>query len=128
MIAGVLMGIGAAAGGCNVGMYNAIGNLSPLALPWVGLVQRHLWFVALVQGDGAHHLGFGSKTFEFRGADWIGIAGIGGLIGWPTTMVTLMATMQRPSIPCLVCCSWPLPSVMHATRSRCMIRVFVNLI
>jgi hypothetical protein len=87
MIAGVLMGIGAAlAGGCNVGgMYNAIGNLSAAGFAmWVGLVPGAIFGLWLLYKEMEHITwgSGGSKTFEipYVAQIVIGIAGIGGLI------------------------------------------------
>ncbi len=87
MIAGVLMGIGAAlAGGCNVGgMYNAIGNLSASGFAmWVGLVPGAIFGLWLLYKEMEHITwgSGGSKTFEipFVVQLVVGIAALVGLI------------------------------------------------
>lgn len=87
VVAGILMGIGAAlAGGCNVGgFYNAIGNLSANGfVMMIGLVfgavtglKYIYWEMENVSwGSG------GAKTFEFPAAvqGFIGVATIAGLV------------------------------------------------
>ena len=85
VIAGLLMGIGAAlAGGCNIGgMYNAIGNLAANGFAmWLGLVPgalAGLWLLYkemehITWGEG------GSKTFEIPYIVQI-IAGVAALAG-----------------------------------------------
>lgn len=85
MIAGVLMGIGAAlAGGCNIGgMYNAIGNLSASGFAmWVGLVPGAIFGLWLLYKE-MEHISWGSggsKTFEIPFIVQV-VVGVVGLIG-----------------------------------------------
>ncbi|HID97706.1 MAG TPA: YeeE/YedE family protein [Thermodesulfobacteriaceae bacterium] len=70
MVAGVLMGVGAAfAGGCNVGgMYNAIGNLAANGFAmWLGLVAGVILGLKYIYWE-MEHISWGSggaKTFNF---------------------------------------------------------------
>jgi len=87
IIAGVLMGIGAAlAGGCNVGgMYNAIGNLAANGfIMWIGLVPGVLLGLWLLYKEMEHISwgGGGSWTLEIPYfLQWIfGIAAVVGVV------------------------------------------------
>lgn len=87
IIAGILMGIGAAlAGGCNVGgMYNAIGNLAANGFAmWIGLVPGVLLGLWLLYKEMEHITwgGGGSWTLEIPFfIQWIfGIAGLVALV------------------------------------------------
>lgn len=87
IIAGILMGIGAAlAGGCNVGgMYNAIGNLAANGFTmWIGLVLGALGGLWLLYKE-MEHISWGSGgSFTLNipaPIQWIfGVAGLVGLI------------------------------------------------
>ncbi|MDD2965840.1 MAG: YeeE/YedE thiosulfate transporter family protein [Bacteroidales bacterium] len=87
VIAGILMGIGAAlAGGCNIGgMYNAIGNLAANGFAmWVGLVPGVIFGLWLLYKE-MEHISWGSGgswTLEIPYfIQWIfGIAAVVGLI------------------------------------------------
>lgn len=87
MIAGVLMGIGAAlAGGCNVGgMYNAIGNLAANGFAmWVGLIPGALFGLWLLYKEMEHVSWGGGGSFTLNipyPVQFVfGVAGIGVLI------------------------------------------------
>ncbi|MBM9512646.1 YeeE/YedE thiosulfate transporter family protein [Desulfogranum marinum] len=87
MIAGVLMGIGAAlAGGCNVGgMYNAIGNLAANGFAmWVGLIPGALFGLWLLYKEMEHISWGGGGSFTLNipyPVQFIfGVGGIGVLI------------------------------------------------
>ena len=85
IIAGVLMGIGAAlAGGCNVGgMYNAIGNLAANGFTmWIGLLVGVLFGLWLLYKEMEHITwgGGGSWTLEIPFFIQL-IFGIAGLVG-----------------------------------------------
>ena len=87
IIAGILMGIGAAlAGGCNVGgMYNAIGNLAANGFAmWVGLVPGVLLGLWLLYKEMEHITwgGGGSFTLEIPNfIQWIfGLAGLAAVV------------------------------------------------
>lgn len=87
IIAGILMGVGAAlAGGCNVGgMYNAIGNLAANGFAmWVGLVPGVLFGLWLLYKE-MEHVSWGSGgswTLEVPVAlQWVlGVAAVVGVI------------------------------------------------
>lgn len=69
MVAGVLMGIGAAlAGGCNVGgMYNAIGNLAANGFAmWVGLIPGALFGLWLLYKEMEHVSWGGGGSFTLN--------------------------------------------------------------
>ncbi len=87
MIAGVLMGIGAAlAGGCNVGgMYNAIGNLAANGFAmWIGLIPGALFGLWLLYKEMEHISWGGGGSFTLNipyPVQFIfGVGGIGVLI------------------------------------------------
>jgi len=88
VIAGILMGIGAAlAGGCNVGgFYNAIGNLSASGfVMWAGLVVGAVTGLKLLYLE-MEHVSWGSggaKTFElpFKLQQVMGLIALAALIG-----------------------------------------------
>ena len=87
MIAGVLMGIGAAlAGGCNVGgMYNAIGNLAANGFAmWIGLIPGALFGLWLLYKEMEHISWGGGGSFTLKipyPVQFIfGVGGIGVLI------------------------------------------------
>ncbi len=87
MIAGVLMGIGAAlAGGCNVGgMYNAIGNLAANGFAmWVGLVPGAIFGLWLLYKEMEHISWGGGGSFTLNipyPIQWVvGVAGVVGLV------------------------------------------------
>lgn len=89
IIAGVLMGIGAAlAGGCNVGgMYNAIGNLAANGFTmWIGLIPGVLFGLWLLYKE-MEHISWGSGgsyTLEIPyPVQWIlGIVALVGIVWW----------------------------------------------